>query len=137
MILTHQCMSSLSADIYFRWEVIIIQHPDYYFRHIEVSEKICLQKSPHRLMGGTGGPWTNSSGPSTPSEPRRSGRTRRLPEYLRNGDYVLYSQKGNLVKHPSDLHQLIALYNVFLDQNQHFLKLIESFHHGPNRIPAT
>ena len=51
-------MSSLSADIYFRWEVIIIQHPDSYFRHIEVSEKIGLQKSPHRLMGGTGGPWT-------------------------------------------------------------------------------
>ena len=58
MILTHQYMSSLSADIYFRWEVIIIQHPDSYFRHIEVSEKIDLQKSPHRLMGGTGGPWT-------------------------------------------------------------------------------
>ena len=51
-------MSSLSADIYFRWEVILIQHPDSYFRHIEVSEKIGLQKSPHRLMGGTGGPWT-------------------------------------------------------------------------------
>ena len=44
-------MSSLSADIPFRWEVIIIQHPDSYFRHIEVSEKIGLQKSPHRLMG--------------------------------------------------------------------------------------
>ena len=52
-------MSSLSADIYFRWEVIIIQHPDSYFRHIEVSEKIGLQKSPHRLMGGAGGLWTN------------------------------------------------------------------------------
>ena len=52
-------MSSLNADIYFRWEVIIIQHPDSYFRHIEVSEKIGLQKSPHRLMGGSGGPWTN------------------------------------------------------------------------------
>ena len=51
-------MSSLSADIYFRWDVIIIQHPDSYFGHIEVSEKIGLQKSPHRLMGGTGGPWT-------------------------------------------------------------------------------
>ena len=58
MILTPQYMSSLSANIYFRWEVIIIQHPDSYFRHIEVSEKIGLQKSPHRLMGGTGGPWT-------------------------------------------------------------------------------
>ena len=58
MILTHQYMSSLSVYIYFRWEVIIIQHPDSYFRHIEVSEKIGLQKSPHRLMGGTGGPWT-------------------------------------------------------------------------------
>ena len=45
-------MSSLSVDIYFRLEVMIIQHPDSYFRHIEVSEKIGLQKSPHRLMGG-------------------------------------------------------------------------------------
>ena len=50
---------AMSADIYFRWEVMIIQHPDSYFRHIEVSEKIGLQKSPHRLMGGTGGTWTN------------------------------------------------------------------------------
>ena len=57
-ILAHHYMSSLSANIYFRWEVIIIQHPDSYIRHIEVSEKIGLQKSPYGLMGGTGGPWT-------------------------------------------------------------------------------
>ena len=38
MILAHHCMSSLNANIYFRWEVIIIQHPDCYFRHIEVSK---------------------------------------------------------------------------------------------------
>ena len=50
MILTHQYMSSLSADISFRWEVIINQRPDSYFRHIHVR-KNRSSKSPHRLMG--------------------------------------------------------------------------------------
>ena len=50
----HQYISSLSVNIYIRWEVIIIQHPDFYFGYIEVSDKIGLYKFPDRLMGGGG-----------------------------------------------------------------------------------
>ena len=52
MILAHHYMPSVSANIYFRWEVIIIQHPDYYFRHIEVSEKNRSYKIPIWVDGG-------------------------------------------------------------------------------------
>jgi len=62
--------------------------------------------------------------PVPPAMPRRGSRTRRLPQYLRDGDYVMYHQHVNDSHNQVDMSAFRKLYLSFLEHHQRMIDFL-------------